>query len=103
MMNFAELSCTEYNFMSMLSNYSPSLHYVKSLPSVAINDAYLWAEYVRNSRHKFHMNFLFSPLLIMGAWQSYCKFRFPPEILDLLTIAEGHIKLSQAHDLISLI
>ena len=28
-----------------------------------------------------------------GAHQRYCKFRFPPEILDTLTTAEGHSKL----------
>lgn len=82
----AELSYMEHDFMSTFNDFSTS-------PSVAINETYLWTKYVSNSRHKSHTNFLFSLLLIMGAHQSCCKFRFPPEILDSLTTAEGHCKL----------
>lgn len=101
-MNSAELSSKEYTFMSMLKDCSSSLHYVKSFPLVSINETYLWTKYVSKSRCKFHTNFLSLLTSDYGNIPELCKFQFPPEIFDSLTIAEGHSTLLKVHYLISL-
>lgn len=96
-MTCVEPSCTEHDFMSLLNNCSPSLHYWSHFHLLLLMKHIYEQNMSVIGGISFTQTSYLSPLLIRGAYQSYCKFR-----LGSLTIAEGHGKLPKARHFISL-